>query len=99
MKIQIAKKIGKIEANQIIEVPDKNGVPIQRFWRDRLKDALIDKCCYALEEDSVSFVSQSIEQTKKEKIAAAKKSQQKPTEAVAKDEDEVTTINQENDDD
>ena len=28
----------------IIDVADNNGIPVERFWRNRLKDAGIDNC-------------------------------------------------------
>ena len=29
----------------IIEIEDNKGIPVKRFWRNRLKDAGIDNCC------------------------------------------------------
>jgi len=31
-------------AGQIIKIRCKDGIPIDRFWRDRLKDSKIDSC-------------------------------------------------------
>ena len=41
MKIKINNVPGY---SGIIDVKDNNGVPIQKFWRNRLKDAEIDNC-------------------------------------------------------
>lgn len=35
---------GKLIKDSIIEVDDIDGVPTDRFWRNRLKDSAIDNC-------------------------------------------------------
>jgi hypothetical protein len=35
---------GKLAKDSIIEVADIDGVPIDRFWRNRIKDSAIDNC-------------------------------------------------------
>ena len=37
-------KVLDVSAGTIIEVECKNGVPVNREWRNRFKDAKIDKC-------------------------------------------------------
>lgn len=39
-----------LRVGQCVTVPDKNGIPLDIFWRRRLKDAAIDSCCHVLEE-------------------------------------------------
>lgn len=38
---------------QIVDVPDTNGVPNERFWRRRLRDSEIDGCCEIVTEMDV----------------------------------------------
>lgn len=35
---------GKLIKDSIVEVVDIDGVPSDRFWRNRLKDSAIDNC-------------------------------------------------------
>ena len=35
---------GKLVKDSVIEVADIDGVPTDRFWRNRLKDSAIDNC-------------------------------------------------------
>lgn len=44
MKIKIEKDFDKHIAGTIKEIEDINGLPIERYWRNRLKDAEIDGC-------------------------------------------------------
>ena len=37
-----------------IEIEDSNGIPVERFWRNRLKDAEIDNCCEVIDETKPS---------------------------------------------
>lgn len=46
MKIKVNTDVFQGYAKgQIVNVPDKNGVPDERFWRRRLRDSAIDGCC------------------------------------------------------
>lgn len=36
--------IGRVAPGATAEIPDKNGIPTEAFWRRRLKDAAIDGC-------------------------------------------------------
>ena len=43
--IKINKPIkGYIEGDKVTIKTDKNGTPTKKYWRDRFKDAKIDKC-------------------------------------------------------
>lgn len=48
MKIKINQNLstpkGKLQKDSIIEIADIDGVPVDSFWRNRLKDAAIDNC-------------------------------------------------------
>lgn len=35
---------GKLTKDSIIEIADADGVPLDKFWRNRLKDSAIDNC-------------------------------------------------------
>ena len=35
---------GKLNKDDIIEIDDINGEPVDHFWRNRLKDSAIDNC-------------------------------------------------------
>jgi hypothetical protein len=35
---------GKLVKDSIIEIADIDGVPLDKFWRNRLKDSVIDNC-------------------------------------------------------
>lgn len=54
MKIKInnealALALGE-KPNAIVNVEDKNGIPVKREWRNRLKDARIDNCVEVITE-------------------------------------------------
>lgn len=36
--------VGGQEAGETVKVEAKGGVPVERYWRDRLKDSEIDGC-------------------------------------------------------
>jgi len=44
MKIKILKALKDHKAGDIIEVSDKAGTPLDKYWRRRLKDAERDHC-------------------------------------------------------
>lgn len=48
MKIKINQNLatpsGKFLKDSVIEIEDIDGVPLDRFWRARLKDSEIDNC-------------------------------------------------------
>ena len=35
---------GKLVKDVIIEIDDVEGVPLDKFWRNRLKDSALDNC-------------------------------------------------------
>lgn len=49
MKIKLNVGLGGHPVGTIIDVPDTDRTPLEKFWRDRLKDATIDNCCEIVE--------------------------------------------------
>jgi len=41
----ICKSVPGYKPNEVVEVADAKGVPLEKFWRKRLRDAEIDNCC------------------------------------------------------
>lgn len=52
MKIKLNQNLntpkGKLNKNDIIEIEDINGEPLDQFWRNRLRDSAIDNCIEVL---------------------------------------------------
>ena len=48
MKLQINQNLstpqGKLLKGSIIEVKNENNIPLDKFWRNRIKDSQIDNC-------------------------------------------------------
>ena len=44
----------KFEEGQIIEIKDNQGVPLDKFWRARLKDAVKDNCVSIIEKKEIN---------------------------------------------
>lgn len=38
--------------DEIVEVPEVDGIPSEQFWRRRLKDAQTDDCCEVVRPES-----------------------------------------------
>ena len=53
VQIKVNTKLGKIEQGKVIKVEaDINGIPLDAYWRKRLKDAEIDNCCSLVMPDT-----------------------------------------------
>lgn len=53
MKIRILKKYGDLRPGDILKIEcDNNRIPIDYFWRRRIKESFIDKSLVILEEKS-----------------------------------------------
>lgn len=50
MKIKLNMDIAGHKKSRIIEVLDRDGVPVDEFWRKRLKDSDIDNCIELVSE-------------------------------------------------
>lgn len=53
-KIKVLKPIPGYEVGAIVEIKVNRGVPLKKFWRDRLKDAAIDNCVEIVKSTSTS---------------------------------------------
>jgi len=51
MKIKINKNFDRYKTGQTVCIPDNNGLPLDLFWRRRLKDSEIDECCSIILEE------------------------------------------------
>jgi len=47
-------KFLEVALDTVIHVPSKNGIPLNREWRNRLRDAEIDKCVSVIKPVSSS---------------------------------------------
>jgi len=45
MKIKINKNFSGHKAGDIVNIESQGDVPIENFWRRRLRDSAIDGCC------------------------------------------------------
>lgn len=54
IKLKVKKSVGIKKAGEIVEVQTcENGVPLDKFWRDRLKDSEIDGCIEVVKDEPV----------------------------------------------
>jgi hypothetical protein len=53
MKLKLNRNLALYEAGDIVEVEAVNGVPVNRYWRKRLKDSQFDNCVEIIEEKKV----------------------------------------------
>lgn len=48
MKIKLNQDLrtpnGQLKKDDVIEIADEQGIPVDHFWRNRLKDSAIDNC-------------------------------------------------------
>lgn len=52
MKIRIIKPLRGFPAGYKLKIKtDKYGVPLDRYWRDRFKDAPVDGCIEVIKEE------------------------------------------------
>ena len=45
MKIKMNRDVWKYKAGEVIDIPENHGIPLENFWRRRLRDSAIDGCC------------------------------------------------------
>jgi nucleotidyltransferase/DNA polymerase involved in DNA repair len=46
IEIRVLKNLGNYKAGDLVKATvDENGKPLDKFWRQRLKDAKRDGCC------------------------------------------------------
>ena len=44
MQLKVLKDLPGYKAGQKVRIKTNNDIPVDRFWRDRLRDAEIDGC-------------------------------------------------------
>ena len=72
MKIKVLKDLPKFKAGTVVNVKDKDGIPLDVFWRRRLADAKQDECCEPVEEKSATEPEPKAEAKPKVKKKAKK---------------------------
>ena len=53
MKLKLNRNLELYEAGDIVEVEAVDGVPVNSYWRNRLKDSQLDNCVEIIEEKKV----------------------------------------------
>lgn len=53
MKLKLNRNLALYEAGDIVEVEAVDGVPVNGYWRKRLKDSQFDNCVEIIEEKKV----------------------------------------------
>ncbi len=65
-QLKLNVPLAGILKGQVIKVKvDKAGTPIERYWRDRLKDAEIDNCVNFVDRKTETKIETKIETKKK----------------------------------
>ena len=55
-KLKLNKELGGLPSGSIVPVSvDNDGIPTSRYWRERLEDAKMDKCCEFVKEAAPSM--------------------------------------------
>ncbi len=60
MKIKLNMDLKNFKKGQIIDVPAKDGIATNQFWRNRIKDSAIDKCVEVLVEKKVEKPAEKV---------------------------------------
>jgi len=66
MKLKLNRNLALHEAGDIVEVEAVNGVPVNSYWRKRLKDSQFDNCVEIIKEKKI--VRKKIEKDKKSEV-------------------------------
>ena len=66
MKLKLNKNLALYEAGDVVDVEAVDGVPINSYWRKRLKDSQFDNCVEVIEEKKV--VRKKITKDKKSEV-------------------------------
>ena len=79
MKIKLNADLAQYKKGEIIEIEDKNGMPVESYWRNRLKESEIDNC--------ITIVTKAVsEPVKQEKKPVEAKQEEKNNNAAKKEE-------------
>jgi len=65
LKLSINKDFLQYKKGSVITIDAKDGIPISKFWRDRLKDSEIDNCVSIVKKaakKTVKKINQEIEE-------------------------------------
>jgi hypothetical protein len=55
INIKCNANLGKYKKGSVVQVAtSESGSPVERFWRNRIRDAEIDNCCEIVEEKKSS---------------------------------------------
>lgn len=66
MKLKLNRNLALYKAGDIVEVESVGGVPVNGYWRRRLKDSQFDNCVEIIEEKKV--VRKKIAKDKKSEV-------------------------------
>lgn len=73
-KLLIKKPVGKYKVGEIIQVDcDKYGIPLNQYWRNRLKDSAIDQCVEEIQPERPVSKKEDKKEEKKEDKKEEKK--------------------------
>ena len=62
----IKKPLGIYRAGETVQVEcDKDGIPLDQYWRNRLKDAVVDQCVEEIQPEKPVTKKESKQETKK----------------------------------
>ena len=56
MKLKLNINFSGYKKGTIIRVNAIDGIPVEKFWRDRLKDSAIDKCVEIVEVKKTKLI-------------------------------------------
>lgn len=62
LKLKLHAILGGFEKGQIIGVNAKDGIPLDKYWRDRIKDSKIDGCVSIVKVTAKKKATQEIKQ-------------------------------------
>lgn len=52
IKMKCNQNLGRFKEGQVVQIQaNDKGVPVDKFWRNRLRDAEVDGCCEIVKED------------------------------------------------
>jgi len=64
MKLKLNSNLKSHKKDDIISIDDKEGIPTDIYWRNRLKDSEIDNCVEIINENKKEIVEKKIEPNK-----------------------------------
>jgi hypothetical protein len=61
MQIKINQNFAGHKEGDIIEIQSHQGIPLENFWRRRLRDSAIDGCCEIVKEKKSRTTKKEVE--------------------------------------